>query len=68
MNIKTVWRAWLLPSHFSEPEVDPRPVNASDDTSKADSAAYVTMESLAALEAFAPGLLENQCASVHAQG
>jgi len=28
---------------FSEPEVDPRPVNDNDDTSKADSAAYVTM-------------------------
>ena len=48
---------------FSEPQVDPRPVNDNDNTSKADSAAYVTMESLAALEAFAPGLLENQCAS-----
>ena len=48
---------------FSEPEVDPRPVNDNDDTSKADSSAYDTMESLAALEAFAPGLLENQCAS-----
>ena len=47
----------------SEPGVDPRPVNDNADTSKADSVAYLTMESLGALEAFAPGLLENQCSS-----
>ena len=51
------------PIALSEPEVDPRPVNDNDDTSKADSTAYVTMESLAALEAFAPGLLDKQCAA-----
>ena len=45
-----------------EPESVPRPVNDNGDTSKADSAAYVTMESLAALEAFALGLLDNTCA------
>jgi hypothetical protein len=45
-----------------EPESDPRPGNG-DDKPKADSTAYVTMASLAALEAFAPGLIENQCTS-----
>ena len=46
-----------------EPDIDPRPVNDNDDTSNADSTAYVTTESLVALEAFDPGLLANQCAS-----
>ena len=45
-----------------EPESDPRPGN-DDDKPKADSIAYITMESLAALKAFAPALIENQCAS-----
>ena len=46
-----------------EPDSDPRPVNDNDGASKVDSTAYVTMESLVALEAFAPGLSESQCAS-----
>ncbi|MFM7982399.1 MAG: hypothetical protein ACKPKO_24070, partial [Candidatus Fonsibacter sp.] len=33
------------------------------DITKADNTAYVTIESLAALEAFAPHLIENPCAS-----
>ena len=44
-----------------EPELDPRPGN-DDDKPKTDSVAYVTMESLVALEAFAPGVIETQCA------
>ena len=44
------------------PEIDPRP-NNDDDKPTTDNTAYVTMESLAALEAFAPSLIDNQCAS-----
>ena len=45
-----------------EPESDPRP-NNDDDKPTTESAAYVTMERMAASETFAPGRIENQCAS-----
>ena len=41
---------------------DPRPGN-DDDKTKADNAAYVTMEGLATIDVFVPSLLENPCAS-----
>ena len=43
----------------TEKEQDPREIEGGA-TPKPDSTDYVTMETLAALEAFAPGLIENQ--------
>ena len=43
----------------ADPQMDPR--DKPEDNTPPESSDYVTMESLVALEAFAPGLIENQC-------
>ena len=65
MNMKTGWLSWLLPS-FSEPEVDPRPVNGNDDTSKVDSAAYVAREKSCCIGSLRPRSVGEACE--HVQG
>ena len=56
------WLAWPLPAQTQSQRVIPgQPLMMT--TLNTDSNAYVTMESLVALEAFAPGLIESQCAS-----
>ena len=54
-------RSWLPPTNpnLADDDKDPR-VNVAPGPPNQDPVDYVTMESLATLEAFAPGLIENQ--------
>ena len=56
-----VFMATLTKPDSDDLQNDPRGNSEAEASINSESVDYVTMESLAALEAFAPGLIENQC-------